>query len=429
MRLGDLLAEARNRILIIGTTAIGEELLRHTRTLAQLLTDHPSLKLSILYESDDELFKQSIGVDRPEEPGLYAGLWESRDQLRGIRRRILESCGLSENSGLAQRIELKQVHLRLPLNIVKVDSEIWAGMVTTSIGDCSSYSKVCDLPWKGAIEDYASSYSDPYRMGAYLYDPENDKKLLQIYDNGTPPRSRGIFPRQVRYPHNSIRKRSVWGFIFNRQGELLLQKRSEWVQDNRNLWDKSFGGHLDAEEDPVTMAKKELIQECFLPAAEDTDYIGEDTSLIMNLGEWIAPSGEEGAHFTDHLAKAYSHLPSHTWCLFAPNLDREGNRIVLESERLLPGGGGEPVFVAFVTDVFFVVAPKELLDDQAQAEENLRHGQTGNAAKAHRLISVGSLLRELEDFGDGFTGDLHYMMNRHQDILVRFSRTVVRMYS
>ena len=60
---------------------------------------------------------------------------------------------------------------------------------------------------------------------------------------------------------NNLRHRAVHVFIFNRAGELLLQKRSRWKDRHRNLWDSSAAGHVGAGEEYDGSAVRELQEE------------------------------------------------------------------------------------------------------------------------------------------------------------------------
>src|SRR5204863_9957868 len=60
---------------------------------------------------------------------------------------------------------------------------------------------------------------------------------------------------------NNLRHRAVHLFIFNRQGELFLQKRSAWKDRHPLLWDSSAAGHVDAGENYDETAARELEEE------------------------------------------------------------------------------------------------------------------------------------------------------------------------
>lgn len=60
---------------------------------------------------------------------------------------------------------------------------------------------------------------------------------------------------------NNLRHRAVHLFIFNRQGELFLQKRSRWKDRHPLLWDSSAAGHVEAGEEYDDTAVRELKEE------------------------------------------------------------------------------------------------------------------------------------------------------------------------
>ncbi len=83
---------------------------------------------------------------------------------------------------------------------------------------------------------------------------------------------------------NNLRHRAVHVFIFNRSGEVLLQKRSRWKDRHPNLWDSSAAGHVDAGEEYDATAVRELNEE-----------LGITTPLIRIAK--LAASTETGQEF------------------------------------------------------------------------------------------------------------------------------------
>lgn len=67
-----------------------------------------------------------------------------------------------------------------------------------------------------------------------------------------------------------LRHRAVHVLLFNRAGEVFLQKRSIWKDRNPGLWDSSAAGHVDSGEDYATAAHREMLEE-----------IGIDTELVQ----------------------------------------------------------------------------------------------------------------------------------------------------
>lgn len=65
---------------------------------------------------------------------------------------------------------------------------------------------------------------------------------------------------------NNLLHRAVHLFLFNRTGELLLQKRSRWKDRHPNLWDSSAAGHVGAGEEYDQTAVRELREELGITA-------------------------------------------------------------------------------------------------------------------------------------------------------------------
>ncbi|MCQ8105725.1 NUDIX domain-containing protein [Methylomonas sp. SURF-2] len=65
----------------------------------------------------------------------------------------------------------------------------------------------------------------------------------------------------------SLRHRAVHILVFNRDGQLLLQKRSRNKDLNQGLWDSSAAGHVDQGEDYADCAPRELREELGIDAA------------------------------------------------------------------------------------------------------------------------------------------------------------------
>jgi isopentenyldiphosphate isomerase len=71
----------------------------------------------------------------------------------------------------------------------------------------------------------------------------------------------GIAPRFEIHGNPSLIHRVVHVLVFNKKGELLLQKRSKNKDVAPGKWDTSVGGHVDPGEDLFTAAKREMEEE------------------------------------------------------------------------------------------------------------------------------------------------------------------------
>lgn len=91
----------------------------------------------------------------------------------------------------------------------------------------------------------------------------------------------GSAPRREIHANNS-RHRAVHILVFNRRGELFLQKRARWKDRHPLLWDSSAAGHVDAAEEYDGAASRELREELGvdpavtpiekIPASEETGH-------------------------------------------------------------------------------------------------------------------------------------------------------------
>ncbi len=89
-------------------------------------------------------------------------------------------------------------------------------------------------------------------------------ELFPVVDEND--REIGSAPRAEVHGNNS-RHRAVHIFLFDRAGELLLQKRSRWKDRHPNVWDSSAAGHVSAGEDYDETAQRELEEELGVAAA------------------------------------------------------------------------------------------------------------------------------------------------------------------
>ncbi|MFK7849767.1 MAG: 16S rRNA (adenine(1518)-N(6)/adenine(1519)-N(6))-dimethyltransferase RsmA [Akkermansiaceae bacterium] len=97
------------------------------------------------------------------------------------------------------------------------------------------------------------------------YDPnplkdhaQNSEELFDIVDEDDIPV--GTATREMAHARNLIH-RAIHVFVFNKHGDLWLQKRSLQKDTNPGLWDSSVSGHLDAGEDYRSAATRELGEE------------------------------------------------------------------------------------------------------------------------------------------------------------------------
>ena len=88
---------------------------------------------------------------------------------------------------------------------------------------------------------------------------DNSKEIFPIVDaNGN---VTGKITRGEAHNGSRILHPVVHMHVFNKQGDLYLQKRPEWKDIQPGKWDTATGGHVDYGEDIPTAIKREVNEE------------------------------------------------------------------------------------------------------------------------------------------------------------------------
>jgi hypothetical protein len=434
MNFRDFFEHAKSSIRIIGTNSLIPHLEESGPFLADLLTLNSDLEILILCESDNENFDQSLCTDTPTSRNRvsFAALNVHRDRIIGTRTKdgLIEEIRdwIKEKLPAEQvldRIRINQVNLRLPLNMIEADGKIWCSVITNSAGSLESYFSVDDNPkLKSELLEFIDFYINPEKGGIYLSKPREE--LIQLYDNNGIPR--GIYPRACFYT-TEFSRYSVWGFVFNRNGELLLHQRSMQTKDGRGLWDKSIGGHVDLLDSSTSItAERELVEEMFLPQAEYTKFLRADLGDIIHFGEWNPKKRPERAFRT-----AFEGLADSDWVLFrAIDVNGEPLTVTRVSDRRLQINDEEVTIkrTVFRSDVYLFIAPPGYLDSNDQMKRLLSHAEESGAAQDHAIVSIDRLrqwIAETEKEGkdrETFTDDILFVNLRYRDLLEGFSSFV-----
>jgi len=439
MTLADIVKQAQRRIVICGVSPIARDLEGQGDILANLLNLNRELSLAIIYESDSECFQQSLCVDTPFSVNRqsYASLTTHRNRISGPPhgRRSRRDLGLLERietsysrmtrgGKVKERILVKQQNLRMPFCSLAVDDTILLALVTNVMPTLDDY---CPLekgsPLYAQVKSYLDFSLDETEGGVYLSDPSEE--LIQLYDREGFPR--GIYPRACFYT-TSFKRFSIWGFVFNRKGQLLLHQRSQTTKDGRGLWDKSTGGHVDLRDySTFRTAQRELIEELFLPEAEFSKYIQAYLRDIVNFGDWNPVKRLEKS-----FAQAFAGLEPQDWILFRA-MDENGDPLTVDriSKRRIHDGDNVVIKdTVFMSDVFFFIAPEGYLDTEQQMAKTFSLAEKRGAAQAHKLVSVTELRdwiaveRQRGTEYEVFTEDLLYIDDQYRGLLERFCEFV-----
>ncbi|GAB3996399.1 NUDIX domain-containing protein [Nocardioides marmoraquaticus] len=428
--LSRFIENAERRVIIIGVNPLLPHLEESAAYFQTYMGAQQDLHLSIYCESDNENFGQSVstavdwGASRRSHS--YAELTIHRDRVAGtqaragLKRAIEDLTPDAEQArSIRNRVTVKQLNLRIPLNVIVADSRIWTCTVLTRSATIEDYVEVPEgSNTYEDIQTFVDGLHDGSAAGIYASEPGDE--LIWVYDRAGV--ARGIFPRAAFYTTRYARY-SVWGLVFNRNGQMLLQRRSPTTKDNRGLWDKATGGHVDlSDASTSTTAKRELVEEMYLPRAEFTKHMRADLADIIDFGEWNPRKRPER-----YFREAFGALGQDDWVMFRAvdprtDLPMTVNRI---SERLWHDSDDKPPSVrktVFISDVYFFLAPAgHLLSGETLANDLAEDSQA--AASEHKLLTVAELL----DWFDAaeragtdkqtFTDDLLYLVLEHREML------------
>lgn len=467
MELLDLLKNIENkpvqdRLIVVGINPIIQEITNNPQMFYDILRTCENLNITLIYENETENFNQSLfyikGVSKSKMDfdklqtyrSRLIGGKKGRSNTAGFVEDVLGYCESKEiKQNMRKRIKLLQNNLRQFVNIILADNVIWYCFTTLDLPDLSMYRKVTresDLKLYEQLSGYIEFILDDKTGGKYMSKP--DDELIELYDMKDMPR--GIYPRKAFYT-TDFQRYSIWAFIFNRKGELLLQQRSPFTADNRGLWDKSAGGHVDLKDSStIITAKRELVEELFLPEAEFSKYMSAELGDIVDFGEWNIEKRPE-----KNFRKEFDGLASADWIVFrattqdgdpmtikrkSPRImhvkdkDENGNDIILkdsEGNELKRGNGKslyqehqETWFTRFISDVFLFIAPEGYIDTEKEMDNLMGIAEEKGAQCAHKLISVEELIDDVENFPEKYTDDMIYMCSEQKWLLVEFAESI-----
>jgi len=429
-RLSSFFDSAKRRAVIVGTNPLVPAIEESAAYFQNLLGAERDLSLAIFYESDNENFSQSVasaacaGIEDADSAS-YAELNIHRDRVKGtqaytgLAREIEELApDNAERGSYRRRITISELHLRLPANIIVADDRLWYSLIGVGNTAIEGYveAQPTDAIYGSLMRFVDSLTSDA--VSVYLSKPGDE--LIWVYDRSGV--ARGIFPRAAFYTTRYARY-SVWGLVFNRKGQLLLQRRSRSTKDNRGMWDKSIGGHVDLVDSSTGVtAKRELIEEMYLPRAEFTKHMRADLGDIIDFGEWN-PRKRPERYFREEVGA----LGDDDWIMFRAmdpqsDLPLTVNRI---SERLWhDSDDAEPRIrrTVFISDVYFFIAPPGQLESNDSLRRDLAEDEHA-AADDRELVSVSELVRAINEaerdgsYKSTYTDDLLYLSLEHRELL------------
>lgn len=404
-------------LTILGTMPLSGKLIKYPEEIYQAIIQKQKLHLNIFYESDSELFYQSLSTDTRSVKNRvsFRELMFLRDLILLSIERIKEYASTPEEKAVLDgRLQVKQVNLRLLLNIVQADKKLYICPVLHEIPSEQMYRRIGSRDvWYSWVNNYIDFYTNMQKGG--IYQSGRGDEMLFMYDKmGVP---RGIFPRKAFY-NTDFQRYSVWLFIFNRKGEMLLHRRSMKAKDNRDLWDKSAGGHVDiADTSTAATAERELIEELFQPIAEFTEHMEGNRQNLINMGVW-----KPDKRGYEHALSNIHNFGPEDWAYFyiqKPVLRTSKRRYHMSDDSIVIKEA------KFISDVFLFIAPSRILDDN-KAIKNL----SKEVGLDHTLKTIPEIVKWIEDEKsksnetEVFTDDLLFIMDYMRDMLEDFSEKI-----
>ncbi len=423
-QLEKILGNAESQTRLLGVVALDPDWQTLARKWAGKLSDAPDFDVTILCESDNFLFSKSLtlDIDTAENRRSFRELKFIRDRAATELPDLLKEERVPDSLiGSEGRIRIEVTHLPLPVSVAKVDDRIFVNLWLHEVE--GEYEEITRRhPWRSLLEKCVTTYFDPVRGRKYAC--QLGDELLELYDHKRIPR--GIYPRKSFYD-TDYSQLVIWAFIFDRQGRMLIHRRSDNAKDNRGMWDKSVGGHIEFSDYHTSRAAfREVIEELFI---EEPEYVKSDLKKwavsdkeVIYLGEW-RPSQRRWHPF--HEIRSFER----EWAFFRL---RESTPVY--SPRTLPNGTERRLRV--IPDIFLFVAGPQLTEEFLKRLKNSTF-KLVELAELKNVMDRAMSGREVPGFDENrfgptkpvpeFTPDLkNIMTGRLRDVLGEFSQYVKR---
>lgn len=423
-----------------------------SEVFGRVFAENENFKLNVLHFSENNSFFEKRTEVRKEISRKF-------DELKLIRKRIVDevefvakilgwvdtiyegkNIRLSEETRakIENNIFIRKNHCNHTFSAFICDDDVWYAPQILGIADINDYRllNVDSFEYK-EIKQYTDEYLGKGSLSKYLSNPEDE--IIEVYegvilsDGHEANLRRGTLPRSA-FLTKDYKRYSVWEFIFNRRGQLLLHQRSKNTKDNRLLWDKSAGGHLNLDDSSSEeTAKKELIEELFAANAEHEVYQKVDLDRITSFGEWN-PSNRP----IESYRSAFNFMGKDDVIMFRATKNGSPYTEDRVSKRRMSelGTNGEIIRfreTIFISDVFYFIAPEGVIDTNEELsntfEKVYKSGKKG-AANAHKLVDLYELKDMIEEakqegtVSDEFTDDLVFMIDNRFQLLLEFSAFV-----
>ncbi len=227
----------------------------------------------------------------------------SSEPVRNLKRYLerKECNNLEPGNDSKQCLFIKTYYIAPKIPIIRIinndekTEKVFIGMALTKFNHLEKFELLTkEHFWYEELKKYIDAFLTPNKVEKFSTEFTFDGKHLEVLEMYNEKRiAMGQLPRESFSDISSV-KNVVWAMIFSRDGKLLLHKRSKNAKDNRGMWDKSVGGHVDIEKD-IDTAKagaREIVEELYEEEKEGQGGHGDNKKEIVNadyliyLGEW-----------------------------------------------------------------------------------------------------------------------------------------------
>lgn len=395
--LYDIINNAKNRVRILGAVAFNLPYEKFREEWKKKI-DSGKLQIEIICESEPQLHNQSlVSVDKwvsgyrtysveeflitvekikegtrnyfvgeecnhlePEVDAIATHLKKlsktDTTQEKRVKAEIDE--GVFDKSPFKQCFSLRTCYWWIKPPVINVDDDYYFGCELTKYINIQKFEKLTEDHFEfDERKKYIYAYFDA-EDGAKKYSTEitakdNRTEVIGFYDKER--RTLGLLPRDANL-NSTANKVVVWGMVFTRDGKVLIHKRASNAKDNRDMWDKSFGGHVDKDKDVVDTARaaaREMLEELKKVELEGQGGRSVTSEFEVNedkpiyLGDWRPEV---------RFAMPFSEIKKKKDDYFFFRVNYKFSKHIVESPRTLPNGDIQTVNC--FPDVYAFVAPE-----------------------------------------------------------------------
>jgi hypothetical protein len=359
--LFNLIKNANSRIRILGAVSFDlpyKELMKEEIWFEKI--NNGELKVEIICESESDLTYNSLvsankkvsKQDRSYDIGNFMRIKNEpkiqvRDELVRRKCKHIEPKGdlKGERKDEEQCFSLRTCYWRIPVPTINIDDDYYITLSLTKFCAQGKFEKITsEHLWYDEFRKYFQAYFDE-ELGVKKYSTEitekdNRTEVILMYNDKR--HCLGQLPRQS-FLDITKSKLVIWGMIFTRDGRVLIHKRGKNAKDNRDMWDKSIGGHVDMEKDTVDTVKaaaREMLEELYKIEAEDQ---GAHTAIEIKeinpdipifLGEWREEMRQ---------TLPFKEISNNREAIYCFRMNYDFSKRPVDSPRMVPNGNESPV--------------------------------------------------------------------------------------